>query len=248
MAEYDGEIQNGLRKSSRRKNSAAKPKRRNGTTKAGAISWAKKNGMKVVSKSVANGHKRKHHRKHKRRNGIAAVSRSRNGIFGNTKHDARQVISLLGGMGATKVLSGILSNFISPYIAQVGAGAYGGIIAEGVIAVFVVPPIAKKIGNPSDAQNARLGGLAVVGLSLIEKFGGGGFLSGLSPFNSSPIVMAGNTPLLTPQAASQLVANTSASRAEKAVVAGAMQALAAGRPISNNMGRVSRIPISPLYD
>lgn len=240
-----GEVQNGLRKrsNSRRKNSAtAKPKKRNGTTKAGAASFAKKNGMVLISRTALNGRKKKHHRRHKR-NGIAAVSRSRNGIFGNTKHDATQVVALLGGMGATKIIGRIVGNFVSPYISQLGVGNYSGIVSEALVAVFVVPMVAKKI-SPSSAQNARLGGLAVVGLSLIEKFGGTS-LAGLNPFNTSPIVMSGNQPLIAPNAVAQIVGNTSATAAEKAQVAGAMRALQSGQPVTRNGSPKMRM--GPLY-
>lgn len=251
MAVFDGEVQNGLTKrknSSRRKNSTTtKRKRRNGTTKAGALSFAKKNGLKLVSKTVANGHKKKHHRR-KKRNGITTVSaRKRNGIFGNTKHDATQVVSLLGGMGVTKIGGGIIGNFVSPYVSQLGAGNYGGLIGELAMALLVVPMITKKI-SPSSVQNARLGGLAVVGLSLVEKFGGT-TLAGLNPFNSNPIVMGGGGAAIAPGAVAQLVNNTSATPQEKAQVAGAMRALASGVPVNSMRGaRRAAMPISPLYD
>lgn len=253
------EVQNGLTKSKngrRRKRrtkrngttAAAKaPARRNGTTKAGAKAWAKRNGMVVMTKTVANG-KRKHHRRKKRNGTVSAgVSRSRNGILGNSKHDVRQVVGLLGGMASTKIIGNILSNFASPYIAQLGIGNYVGIISEGAVALLLVPMIAKKVGNQNDAQNARLGGLATVGLSLIDQVGGGTFLSGLNPFNSSPIVMANGVAAVAPAQVAALVANTSATASEKAAVTGAMRALAAGRPVTN-MASGPRASVSRLYD
>lgn len=226
------EIQNGVtrkKNSSRRKtvkrrnSSVAKPKRRNGTTKAGALSFLKKNGLKAVKVGTAqNGKRKKRH--HKRRNGIAAISRSRNGLIPTTKSDARKVGFLLGGMAATKIGGRIVANFAAGLLAQVGAGAYAEIVGDAAIALVVVPFAAKKIGNSSDADNARLGGLAVVGLDLIEHFAPSA-LSSLNPFRSSPIVMTGQGAAISLPAAAAMAAEIGNSANPSAVgnkVAGAL--------------------------
>lgn len=250
-----GYIQNGVTKAKngrrkthkkRRRNPAAikvATKKRNGTTKAGALSFAKKNGMRLVSATSRNPRRKTRKRK---RNGVVAVSRTRNGIFGNSKRDARTVVSLLGGMGATKVIGRIVANFASPYLSQVGLGAYSELIADLGVALFVVPPIAGKIGNSGDAQTARLGGLAVAALEAVDKIGGPS-LSFLNPFNSQPIVMASNgQAALPPSTVSAIVNNTNASAADKAAVAGAMRAISQGVPVTSSpMG--ARV-IGPLYD
>lgn len=226
------EIQNGVtrkKNSSRRKtvkrrnSSVAKPKRRNGTTKAGALSFLKKNGLKAVKVGTASNPKRRK-RHHKRRNGIAAVSRSRNGLFPATKRDARRVGGLLGGMAATKIGGRILGNFAAGLLAQVGAGRFAEVLSDGAMALVVVPFVAKKIGTSADADNARLGGLAVVGLDLIEQFAPSA-LSSLNPFKSSPVIMTGQGAAISLPAAAAMAAEIGNSSNPSAVgnkVAGAL--------------------------
>ncbi len=231
-----GIVENGLkrrRKSRRRRNpstatkasTAKKNPARRAVSLASAKAVAKRNGLKLVSKSVANP-KRKRRR---RRNGIttAAVSR-RNGIFGNTKADAKTVGTVIGGAIFTKTVARIIAPFVAPYAAQVGIGNYAEIIVDGIVALLITPFVANKVvGGGSSAQNARLGGLLVVGLSAIEKVAPS--VLQYNPFVTSPVVMMGNGSAgVAPAAVAQLaagVANSSNPQAEAAKVGSVMRSL-----------------------
>lgn len=184
------------------------PARRRTTNLATVKSVAKRNGYKLAKiGSVSNPKRRRKH--HKRRNGLSTVSR-RNGLLGNTKADAKQVGTILAGAAATKMLGKILNSFLSPYLAQVGVGAYSEIVTNAGAALFVIPFLATKFVRGGDvAKNARIGGLLVVGLDVINQF----FPSvmGYSPFNTSPVVLTANGPAITPAAAAQLAAGVAQS-------------------------------------
>lgn len=235
-----GVTRNGVkRRSTRRKNGAARaatvkaknPAKRRSLGLASVKSFAKRNGLKLVSKSAQNP-KRKAH-KRKRRNGLATIPRSRNGIFGNTKHDAKQVLTLIGGMAGTKLISKFITPYLSPLLAKIGIGNYSTIIVDGAVALLVVPAIAAKIVRGGDtAKLARLGGMVIVGLDLIDEFAPAQF-SMLNPFASSaPIVINNGAAAMPLPAVAQLVNSTSATDAEKAAVGRALMN-GGGMPMNN---------------
>ena len=240
-------VQNGVtkKKRGRRKNGTAKTTRkRNGVTKAGALAFAKKNGLKLVSKQ--NGTKRRKRRT--KRNGVTSTRStgimSRNGLLGNTKQDAKRVASVMAGAAITKIASSLISGFAAPYAAQVGLGQYTGLVIDGVVALTVAPMIGKKIGGAQGADMARLGGLLVVGVDVLSLFAPS--VLNYTPFNNAPVVLNGNTALLTPAAVTDVVNNTSATASEKAAVAGAMRALRSGSAKVGGVRRSGR-SVRPMF-
>ncbi len=254
-----GIVENGLkrrRKSRRRRNPPIAAKRastakKNGARRrtisvASARAVAKRNGLKLVSKSVANP-KRK--RQARRRNGIATksyVSRRSNGFLGNTKGDAKTVGTVIGGAIFTKTLARIISPFVAPYASQVGIGNYTEILVDALVALFLTPFAAGMLlGKAHDSvKQARLGGLLVVGLSAIEKVAPS--VLQYNPFVTSPVVMTGAGPGITPAAVAQIaqgVANDVNPQAAAAKVGNTMLALdAAGSQgyVSSNGALSSR--------
>jgi hypothetical protein len=226
-----GKMRNGIKKKNgAKKNGVAK--KRNPISLARAKAVIKKNGLKAVSK---NGSKKKHHKRHgKKRNGIVAVSRTRNGLLGNTRSDAKQVAYLGAGALLTKTGGRLLSNLISPYMAQFGMGKYTEVIADLGIAIVAVPWIANKVGGRTGdlAKHARLGGLLAASLTLVGEIAPSALA--FNPFNTSPVVLANGQTMVTPKAVAQIVAQTDASASDKAKVAGAMAALESGRGVGSS--------------
>ena len=220
-------MENGLKR--RKSNGVKTAKKSNGLTKSRVASFAKKNGLKLVSKTstLANGKRRKH-RRHKRRNGLTQpITRRANGLLGNTKSDAKKVGFLLGGMALTKALGRFLQSFAAPYLSQVGAGQYSEIICDGVVSLVAIPMVAGKTLGKEASDWGRLGGLSVVAMDAMEIF----FPDALNwlPFNNGAgVVIANGQPAVTPTAVAQIVNSTSATPTEKAKVAGAMQELSQG--------------------
>lgn len=215
------------------------------TSLAQAKAAAKRNGLVIVSKTVANG-RRKKRRGGKRRNGLqtaAAYTRSRNGLLGKTKNDARVVGGVLGGAVTTKLLSRIVVPFVAPYMAQVGAGSFTEIVVDGAIALVAIPLAVGKL-SPKDMGNARLGGLLVVAIDAIEMVAPN--LLGYNPFNTSAVVVANGQPLVTPKAVAAIVEATDASPAAKAQVAGAMRELQGGTGGGGASGGMNTGQMMPL--
>ena len=159
-------------------------------------------------------------RKRRRRNPVVAVKRKRNGskrrngIFGDSKADVKNVLTIVGGMIGTKIAGGIVSPYAGQILAYVGASKYARPITNGVLAVTVVPMVAGMLKQ--DAKMARLGGLAVAALDVIEMLLPSGFA--YNPFaggNNSPIVLSGETAALV-GAATADVANAAISAANNA--------------------------------
>lgn len=234
-----GIVENGLRKrrgtKRRRRNPVAvakakNPARRRSISLASARSVIKKNGLKAVSMK-ANGRK-KH--KRRRRNGLVtskAIGSRRNGFFGNTKSDAKQVLSLGAGALGVKAVGRALSAVIQPFLAQIGAGNYATIITDAGLALFVAPYVGAKLAGNEAAKMVRLGGLLVVGLDLVEQFAPNAL--GLNPFNNSPIVMTGAGAAVAPAAVAALAKDVETGRTTAAKVGQAMRSLdAAGAQAS----------------
>lgn len=226
-----GTVQNGTRKAVNGTKRKANP-----LTLARVKGFLKKNGnglklvpkgASVISKVAANP-KRKRRRGGSRRNGLTGIMKVRNGIFGNTKNDVKQVGSLLGGLVGGKALARVLQSFVAPYLASTGLGKYAEILADGAVALFIAPMVARKIGGNNAADMARLGALANVAVDVIEMLAP----NTLSGFFSGNLLTSGQ-PVLTPNQVATIVNNTSAAPAEKAAVAGAMRALESNAPTMN---------------
>jgi hypothetical protein len=251
-------VQNGTKRRTKKRNGVArktatvKAKRnpaRRVTTLAAAKAAAKRNGLVIVSKTVANGRRKKRRGSgRKRRNGLATAAgytRSRNGLLGKTKNDARVVGGVLGGAVATKLLSRIVVPFVAPYMAQVGAGSFTEIVVDGVIALVAIPLAVGKL-SPKDMGNARLGGLLVVAIDGIEMVAPN--LLGYNPFNTSAVVVANGQALVTPKAVAAIVEATDASPASKAQVAGAMSQLSSGTGGGGASGGMNTRQAMPLMN
>jgi hypothetical protein len=227
-------IQNGIKKTAngKRKRRKRNPsvvgavkkvaRKRNGTTKAGAISFAKKNGLKLVSRTAANGK-----RKRKRRNGITKVTRSRsNGLFGDTSSLVKKTLTLTGGAVVTNVGGNWLASLVGQYLAQFGLGAYTNLVTQTLVAMFGVPYIAKALKQDSDM--ARLGGMLSVTLTALNQF----FpqFSSINPFTQGAIVVNPNGQVaLTGDAVKQIAQAASQDTAAKiAGFANQMDAMNAG--------------------
>lgn len=224
-------LKNGLKKSTNRKRRTKKRGKRNPTTaaktvrrtttKAGATAFAKRNGLKLVKKSAANPKRRK---SRKRRNGLTVTRTAKNGFFGNTKNDAKQVLSVLGGMVGTKLAGSTLNSIVASYLASFGVGNYSDLIVDGFVALTVTPYVAQMVAGQEAKKLARLGGLAVVVLDAIAKF----FPQlNINPFNNAPIVINSNgQALLTSNGALSLANAAGADTSVTAKMAGAMKRVA----------------------
>lgn len=149
----------------------------------------------------------------RKRNGIG---RKRNGIFGDTKADAKNVLALAGGLVGTKIAGGIAAPYAAQALAIVGMGKFAKPITDGVLAVTVTPMVAGMIGGSDAKKMARLGGLVLVVLDIVEILLPQGFA--YNPFtsaNSTPIVLQGQTAALV-NAATQDVANAAINAANNA--------------------------------
>jgi hypothetical protein len=218
-----GTVQNGLKKSNGLK------RKSNPLTLARVKGFAKKNGFSIMAKGLpklaANPKRRKHRRTHKRRNGLTPVlTTRRNGLFGNTKADAKNVGALLGGLLGGKAVGRVISGVAAPYASSMGLGNYTEIASDLIVAIFLAPFVAGKVGGANAASMARLGGLANVAVDLIELFAP----NTLSMFGANPILSASGQVGLSPAAVTAIVNSTNAPIADKAKVAGAMAALESG--------------------
>lgn len=204
---------------------------------ASARAVLKRNGLKAVSRTAANPKRKRHHKR--KRNGVTVVRSSRNGIFGNTKHDAMQVGSVVGGMAATKLISKIITPFAAPWAAKIGVGQYTELLVDAGVALMVVPFIAGKVSRNADVRKlSRLGGLVVVGIDAIDQFAPASFQS-LNPFSSmGPIVVGPNGQAgVSLPAAKSIVNSMSAPAEEKAAVGMALdRAMLATGAINPNPG------------
>lgn len=171
---------------------------------------AKKNPVSKVTRRANPRITRTANPKRRRRNGIAA---RRNGFFGDTKADVKNVLALTGGAIGTNVAGNTLAGLLAPYIATVGLGAYSSIIAQTAIAMFGVPYIARSLAGNDAAKMARLGGLLSVTLDVLGTF----FpqFNSLNPFSTSPIVMSGNQIGITPEAVKQIAKSAAEDTAAK---------------------------------
>lgn len=171
-------------------------------------------------------------RRRRRRNPLVAVAnkrrrgRRRNGIFGDTKSEVKQVASIIGGLVGTKIVGGIVAPYVSNLLAGIGVGKFTTPIVDGVLALTVVPMGAKWVGG--DPKLARLGALALLGLDILQMVLPSGFA--YSPFavNGSPIVLSGNS--------GQLVAAATADVANAAIDAANRAAAKVGGGSSYNGG------------
>lgn len=228
-------LRNGLKSSSNRKRrkrrnpatpatKTATPKRRNGVSKSSVTAYLKRNGLKAVKPSA--NPKRK--RSKRRRNGltVAQPRKVSNGLLGNSKQDAIQVGAVIGGAAITQAIGGFLQRFASPYASSFGVGQYTGLIAKGVTALMLVPMVAGMITRKPDVKSfARIGGLVVFGIDIINQF----FPQvSLNPFSTQPLVLANGQALLTPSGAVGLAAAAGADNATVNKMAGAISAVASG--------------------
>lgn len=208
-------------------------KRRNVATKKNPVTSASANPRKrryrrnpataTVSASAANPRRKIRRR---RRNPATAsanprrrmrYSKRRNGIFGNSKAEAKQVLSILGGLVGTKIAGGIITPYTASVLGYVGLGKFAAPITDAAIAVFATAPLAGAISGNEAKRLARLGGLAVAGLDLLALILPSGL--GYSPFsqNTAPIVLAsgGITPddakMVTQQAIEEIAGGQSPS-------------------------------------
>lgn len=205
-------MQNGVRKTAnkrrtRRRNTTATTttavakrsnSRRNGTTKAGAVSYAKKNGLKLVSKtrSAANGVRtvaNKRRRKSSRRNG-GFVSKAANGIFGSGKATGQAVLATLGGLAGAKLGDQFATPLVARGLAMIGLERFASPITIALLSVFAIKPLASKVAGQGAGNAAMVGGLSMAAMSIITQFLPS--TSSFNPFasvNSSPLVMANPT-------------------------------------------------------
>lgn len=181
------------------------------------------------AKATVNPRKRR-----RRRNPSTAITkanprrrrRRRNGVFGDTKSEAKQVLSILGGLAGTKVIGGIASPYVAQLLAYVGMSRFAQPVTDAAVALVAVGPVAGMVGGRESAKLARLGGLAVAGLDLLQMILPSGFA--YSPFavNSTPIVLSGGG--ITPSTAKQ-------------IAQAAVAEVAAGNNASNTASKVGMI-------
>lgn len=209
MAEIT-EIRNGARKNgSRSKNPASKRT----TTRPMAAGWAKANGYKLVKKTAANTTKSNPKRKRKKRR---TRKRRNNGIFGDTKAEIKTVSSLVGGVVGTRIAGGIVSPYAARVLAYLGLQNFAQIAADGTVAVLVTPYIAGMIAGAEAKKYARLGGLVVVGLDILEMLLPEDFsVNPFSSVNTNPIVVGANR-LIDTAGGAALAAKAAENVAERA--------------------------------
>lgn len=188
-------------------------KRRNSVSAASVKAFAKRNGLKLTKTS--------------RRNGV--TSRRQNGLFGNTKADAKKVTALLAGGVGVKTVGRMLQTFTAKYLAQLGLGAYNELVVDAVLALLVAPKVASKFGGSEAAVFARYGGLLAVAYDIIEIFAPDLVTNIWNPFGGSgAVVLANGQTALPPASVAAIVNSTNASATDKAKVAGAMRQLQSG--------------------
>ena len=223
------EVRNGVANPRRRKrrnaattrtatkaNPRRKRRRRNPSTTTALVANPRRRRRRNPTTAVA---RAANPRRRRRRNPVVAVANKRrrgyrrNGIFGDTKSEVKQVASIIGGLVGTKVVGGIVAPYVNNLLAGVGVGKFTTPIVDGVLALTVVPMGAKWVGG--DPKLARLGALALVGLDILQMVLPSGFA--YSPFavNGSPVILAGNQGQLV-AAATADVANAAIDAANRA--------------------------------
>ena len=223
-------LENGIKKTA---NGKRRKKRRNPTVSKTTTVVKRSNGIKRASNP----------KRRKRRNGL--VTRSRNGLLGNTKSDAKTVGGLIGGGFATKLISETLQNFVSPYAAQSGIpNSYVELGLDLVGALFVVPFAVGKMFGSDVAKSARWGGLMVFGIDAINTVAPNAL--SWNPFNTTPIVTtASGGAAIAPQTVAvlaQAVADSPNPQAEAAKIAGAMWEVDTAMPVIDVGGQM------PMFD
>jgi hypothetical protein len=193
-------IQNGIRKTANRKRRRKNPTTRTTVARKAANPRKRRrrsrNGIAAaapVVRRVTNGRRRRH-TKRRSRNGVT-MRRVNNGLFGNSKETVTSVVSLLVGLGATKVESSILTPIASNLLGNLGMGYLAKPLIEAGAAVTVNKWAAEAIKKGS-GKYVMIGGLAMALMSLLEQFLPS--TSAYNPFassNGSPIVL--NQPQIT---------------------------------------------------
>lgn len=161
-------------------------KRRNGTTRAGATSWAKRNGL--VLRKAENGKRKKTHRR-KHRNGSGTIRKVNNGVLGNSKETVMAVVSLLAGLGITKVESSILTPLAARALNMLGLGQFAQPLVEAGCAVSINRWAADALKKGS-GKYVMYGGLAMALMDVLQSFLPQ--TSAYNPFasvNTAPIVL-----------------------------------------------------------
>lgn len=192
-------VRNGVTKANPKK----RRKRRNPVAKATATANPRRRRRRnasvtrrnpVAAKATANPR-----RKRRRRNPVITkanprrrkVGRRRNGIFGDTKADAKNVLSLLGGLVGTKIVGGIAAPYVASLLAYIGMSRFAQPVTDAAVAVFAVAPVAGMVGGNESRKLARLGGIAVAGLDLLSMVLPSGFSYNPFAVNTTPIVLQG---------------------------------------------------------
>lgn len=176
-----------------RRNTATKTTRNTTATKtvANKRRRRRRNGATLSAAPVKTVANRKHHRR-RRRNGI---TRSRNGLLGNTTGTVKTVASLLFGLVAVKVEAPIAMPLVSQFLTPLGFGNYVRPITEAGLAVlngWVAGMVGKKLKAPEAGKMALIGGLTMAAMDLVIAF-----LPSASAYN--PFAIANGSPvLLTP--------------------------------------------------
>lgn len=173
----------------------------------------RRNPMAVAKASSKNPARRinpKKRRRSKRRNGLmtATVTR-RNGLFGDTKRDAKNVAALGGGLFLTKFIGNMVSGYVQPLLARIGLGQYSQIVTNAGIALIAIPMIAKRT-VPKQSDMLRLGGLFATGLSILEQVAPS-VLTQINPFNNTPVVIANGAAAVPPATVAQIAQGVAAS-------------------------------------
>lgn len=235
-------MQNGVRKTAnkrrtKRRNTTATTavakrsnSRRNGTTKAGAVSYAKKNGLKLVSvtrnsaktvRTVAN----KRRRKSSRRNG-GFMSKTANGIFGSGKSTGQAVLATLGGLAGAKIGGQFATPLVARGLAMIGLQNYASPITIALLSVFAIKPLATKVAGPGAGNAAMVGGLSMAAMAIITQF-----LPSTSSFN--PFASVNSSPLVLATPAAQTAQAVITAGAQAGAIAGAQNAAATLSGINN---------------
>jgi len=226
-------VQNGVANPRRRKRRKNPVKRATTATANPRKRRVKRRRNPVTAVTVANPRKR---RVKRRRNPVAVtrkrngVSRKRNGIFGDTKADAKNVLALVSGLVGTKIAGGIAAPYTAQALAVVGMGKFAKPVTDAVIAMTLTPMVAGMVAGGDVKKMARLGGLALAALDIVEILLPQGFA--YNPFTSAnvaPIVLQGQTAALV-NAATQDVARAAIDAANNASakIAGIMSADSGG--------------------
>jgi hypothetical protein len=141
-------------------------RRRNGVTRAGVDAFAKRNGLVVrKARAVAN----RKHKKRGRRNGTVRIQKVNNGVFGNSKETVISVISLLAGLGITKIESSILTPLAARGLNMIGLGQFAQPLVEMGCAVTINRWAAENI-KKGTGKFVMYGGLAMALMDVIQSF------------------------------------------------------------------------------